>query len=227
MKLLRSARRRPDIDTGVAILREQHFCRPVEGFLLGFTLVWGMRIIAGSAGGRRFKAPAGPNTRPTSARVRESLFSILGSASDLRVLDLFAGSGGLGLEALSRGAKRVVFCDQNQAALKTLKENLDDLKMAQQAEVIRADSLALLRRLAKASRQFDWIFIDPPYASDLAEQALQWLGESDLLHTDGQLIVEHDKRLTMLEQIGTLQRTDTRRYGDTCVSFFEHEKIPG
>ncbi|MBL4637138.1 MAG: 16S rRNA (guanine(966)-N(2))-methyltransferase RsmD [Kofleriaceae bacterium] len=185
-----------------------------------------MRIIAGSAGGRRFKAPLGPNTRPTSDRVRESLFSILGGASDLRVLDLFAGSGGLGLEALSRGAKRVVFCDQDQAALKTLKENLRDLGMSQEAEVVRSDSLALLRRLSKASRQFDWIFIDPPYASELAEQVLQQVGENKLLHIDGQLIVEHDKRMTLLEQIGSLQRTDTRRYGDTCVSFFEHEKIP-
>lgn len=185
-----------------------------------------MRIIAGSAGGRRFKAPAGTaTTRPTSDRVRESLFSILGDASALRVLDLFAGSGSLGLESISRGASEVVFCDQDHLALNTLKANLNELNMADNAEVVRSGAEALLGRFAKSARQFDWIFIDPPYASDLAKQCLFLLAESKILSDGGKVIVEHDRRHAPEEIIGCLQRTDTRRYGDTCVSIFERGKI--
>ncbi len=184
-----------------------------------------MRIIGGSAGGRTLKAPPGKATRPTSDRVREALFSILGPPPDnALVLDLFAGSGGLGLEAISRGAQRAIFVDQNNAALKTLQQNIRELGMAKQAEVVRGDSQKQLQRLARSAMRFHWIFIDPPYASDLASQSLQQLGESNILDEEGIVVVEHDRRHPSDEAYGFLVKTDTRRYGDTCISFYETKR---
>jgi 16S rRNA (guanine(966)-N(2))-methyltransferase RsmD len=181
-----------------------------------------MRIIGGSAGGRTLKAPAGAQTRPTSDRVREALFSILGAPPEgAQILDLFAGSGGLGLEALSRGAHSAVFVDQNSAALQVLKQNIEDLEFGDSTEVHRGDAPRHLKRLAKGARSFHWIFIDPPYASDLAGQCLEILASASLLSEEGQIVVEHDRRSAPDEVYGSLVRSDSRRYGDTSLSFYE------
>src|SRR4051812_41052217 len=120
-----------------------------------------MRVIAGSYGGRRLKAPKGDETRPTSDRVREALFSILGDrVQDARVLDLFAGSGALGIEALSRGAQSAVFVDDAPIAVRAVKANLDGVEGA---EVIRRDARAFLRAAREPPRQYDLVFLDPPY----------------------------------------------------------------
>ena len=181
-----------------------------------------MRIIAGSAKGRHLKAPAGKQTRPTSDRVREALFSILGPPpSDAWVLDLFAGSGALGLEALSRGAQRAVFVEESKIAMQTLRQNIDDLEFTRAAQAHQGEALRSLRRFAREDRSYHWIFIDPPYATDLAEQCLQEIGAAGTLASTGLVIVEHDRRSQPGEVFGTLVKTDTRRYGDTCVSFYE------
>lgn len=181
-----------------------------------------MRIIGGSAGGRTLRAPSGAHTRPTSDRVREALFSILGPPPpDALVLDLFAGSGGLGLEAVSRGAKRAHFVEQNNAALQTLRQNIKSLGFADSTEVHRADALRHLTRLLGNTMRFHWIFIDPPYASSLAEDSLQVLAGGELLSEGGQIVVEHDRRSPPDEVYGSLVRSDSRRYGDTCMSFYE------
>ena len=181
-----------------------------------------MRIIGGSAGGRTLKAPPGAQTRPTSDRVREALFSILGAPpEDACVLDLFAGSGGLGLEALSRGAQMAVFVDQNNAALQTLGQNIEALGFGESTEVHRADARSHLKRLSKGPRRFHWIFVDPPYAGGLAGECLQLLSEGSLLSVGGQIVVEHDRRSAPDEVYASLVKSDTRRYGDTSLSFYE------
>ncbi len=194
-----------------------------------------MRIIAGSARGRRLKAPPGNLTRPTSDKVREALFSILGQPpTDAAVLDLFAGSGALGLEALSRGAVSATFVDDNNQALQTLRQNIDELDLARASQVVRGEAIRQLRRLARASARFHWIFVDPPYATQLAEQSLQEIAANQLLSPGGQVIVEHDRRSEPSDAYGSLIKTDMRRYGDTSVSFYEvsmdeselHERKP-
>tara|TARA_R110002073_G_scaffold123819_3_gene267690 strand:+ start:67920 stop:68486 length:567 start_codon:yes stop_codon:yes gene_type:complete len=186
-----------------------------------------MRIISGFAGGRRLRAPTGNKTRPTSDRVREALFSILGTPPEAcRVLDLFAGSGGLGLEALSRGAARAVFVDQDKDAGLVLRHNIKEVGVGDTSEIHQTEALRALSKFERAGRSFHWIFIDPPYATDLAEQALEAIGNSTLLcdaEEEGVVVVEHDKRSAPGDAYGCLIKTDTRRYGDTSVSFYERK----
>jgi 16S rRNA (guanine(966)-N(2))-methyltransferase RsmD len=172
-----------------------------------------MRVIAGTYGGRRLQAPPGDATRPTSDRVREALFSILGDrVGGARVLDLFAGSGALGLEALSRGAASVTFVDSAPAAIRAVKANLATL--GAEAEVVRADALRWLRAAPAAGRQYDLVFLDPPYrragelGAPLSAALMPVLAE-------GALVVAEADRRAPLELTITL--TDERRYGDTLI----------
>ncbi len=174
-----------------------------------------MRVIAGRYGGRRLQAPAGTATRPTSDRVREALFSILGArVADARVLDLFAGSGALGLESLSRGAAAVTFVESAPAALRTLRANVAAL--GADAEIVRADALRWLRAASAGARQYDLVFLDPPYRQAEALGA----GLSDLLPAvlgpDALVVAESDRRTPLKLTIPT---TDERRYGDTLIRF--------
>jgi 16S rRNA (guanine966-N2)-methyltransferase len=172
-----------------------------------------MRVIAGRYGGRRLKAPPGQATRPTADRVREALFSILGDrVTDSRVLDLFAGAGTLGIEALSRGAAGATFVDSAPRAIAALRANLEALEA--QAEVVRADALRWLRAASSGARQYDLVFLDPPYrrAADLGEEL------SDLLPpvlAAGALVVAESDRRAPLEL--KITATDERRYGDTLI----------
>ncbi len=174
-----------------------------------------MRVIAGRYGGRRLQAPAGTATRPTSDRVREALFSILGArVADARVLDLFAGSGALGLESLSRGAAAVTFVESAPVALRTLRANVAAL--GADAEIVRADALKWLRAASAGARQYDLVFLDPPYRQAEALGA----GLSDLLPAvlgPGALVVAESDRRTPLKL--TIPTTDERRYGDTLIRF--------
>lgn len=173
-------------------------------------------------GGRRLKAPAGRGTRPTAERVREAVFSILGPPPDgALVLDMFAGAGALGLEALSRGARRAVFVDSSRAAVKVLRDNIASLGVREATEVHPTDAL---RALARLRGPFDWVFIDPPYATDLASSALAALGASELVADDGVVVVEHDRRNAPEPEHGSLVRHDCRRYGDTEVSFYQRTR---
>jgi 16S rRNA (guanine966-N2)-methyltransferase len=180
-----------------------------------------VRIIGGALGGRTIRAPRGAATRPTSDRVREAIFNILGAPDpEARVLDLYAGAGGLGLEALSRGAAAAVFVDGAVAATRCVEENLAALALTGRARVLRVPVAAALARLA--GERFAWIFIDPPYASDEAARTLAGLGGAhlDLVGPDGVVIVEHDRRHDPGAAHGPLARDDQRRYGDTVVSFY-------
>jgi 16S rRNA (guanine966-N2)-methyltransferase len=172
-----------------------------------------MRIIAGQWGGRRLVTPRGQRTRPTSDRVREALFSILGPLDGARVLDLFAGSGALGLEALSRGAAHATFVERERAALRALRDNAADL--GADAEVVAADVTVFLRAARERGAQYDLIFLDPPYrdAAGLAQE----LSLAPLL-ADGARVVGESDRRAPLEL--PLPLTDERRYGDTLIRIY-------
>lgn len=144
-----------------------------------------MRVITGTARGRRLSEPKGMDIRPTTDKVKESIFNIVQfDIEGRRVLDLFAGTGQLGIEALSRGAKSVVFVDQSREAVKLVKDNLEHCQL--QAEVFQADSLSFLERCGK----FDLIFIDPPYASELVDKAMEKIIKFDILSESGIIICE-------------------------------------
>jgi 16S rRNA (guanine(966)-N(2))-methyltransferase RsmD len=180
-----------------------------------------MRIIGGAAGSRRLKAPPGAATRPTADRVREAIFNILGPPPpDTDVLDLFAGAGALGLEALSRGARAAVLVDRAPAAVRCLRDNVAALGWEASAEVLELDAARAMRRLAAAGRRFRWVFVDPPYRSELAAAALAGLDEGGLVTDDGVVVVESDRRTPPPERCGGLTRSDLRGYGDTTVAFY-------
>jgi 16S rRNA (guanine966-N2)-methyltransferase len=175
-----------------------------------------MRIVGGSLGGRVLRAPPGAATRPTSEKVREAMFNILGDVAGTQVLDMFAGSGALGIEALSRGAAHATFIDQAKPALAVVRANLRDLGLEDRATVLVGDAVALGARHVPAS-PWQLVFVDPPYRSDLAVRAVQTLAH---LAPDAVIVVEHDRRNAPPENLGSLLRTDQRRYGDTLVSFY-------
>jgi 16S rRNA (guanine966-N2)-methyltransferase len=174
-----------------------------------------MRVIAGRHGGRRLAAPAGRRTRPTSDRVREALFAILGPLDGISVLDLFAGSGALGIEALSRGAGRAVFVERDPVAARVLAGNLAALKIAaEQGELRRGDVLAALRRARAGDETYDLLFIDPPYrlAHEWGSQLSAALPA--VLAPAARIVVESDRRAPL--QLGMPLHTE-RRYGDTSI----------
>lgn len=172
-------------------------------------------------------APPGAGTRPTSDRVREAVFNILGAPpAETRVLDLFAGAGGLGLEAMSRGAVSAVFVERAAPALKCLRQNIAALDLAGDTlvlanEVARAlDRLADGNRLADPEHRFHWVFVDPPYKGGHAEATLRRLGTGGIITKSASVIVEHDRRRSLPESAGVLVRSDQRSWGDTSVSFY-------
>ena len=167
-----------------------------------------LRIIAGEFKGRRLKAPAGRTVRPTGDRVKEAWFSILQqSIPDARVLDLFAGSGALGFEALSRGAVAVDFVENHKASLATIRENATTLKVEDRVTIHRMDAVRFAERLQPA--QYDVALADPPYATAEAEQLARIFRATPFA---GILAIEHRPDLT-------LDGDDTRRYGDTAITF--------
>jgi 16S rRNA (guanine966-N2)-methyltransferase len=180
-----------------------------------------MRIVAGEYGGRRLTAPKGTSTRPTADRVREALFSSLGdSVAGARVLDLFAGSGALGLEALSRGAVHATFVDSDARAIAAVRANLSALAIgAERAEAHRRGHAAFLRTARGAGRQYDLVLLDPPYrlAAGLGRELTQEL--ADLLATGARVVAESDRRAPLALQ---LPLTTERRYGDTLIRIHEN-----
>lgn len=176
-----------------------------------------MRVVAGELGGRRLIAPAGAATRPTADRVREALFSILGDVAGRRVLDLYAGSGALGIEALSRGASEAVFVDSSQAAVRAIRRNLSELGL--EAGVRRRDALAYL---AAAPRHdpYDLVFADPPY--DSALRVGPRLAEllPPILSEDAVIVTESNKRAPLELPFELLRE---RSYGDTRIAVHRHD----
>ena len=181
-----------------------------------------MRIIGGEHRGRKLKMPESREVRPTQDRIREALFNIIRvRIPEGRILDLYAGSGAFGIEALSRGAQLAVFVDNNSNCIGTIKANVSLLaEKANFAQVIKADAIRTISRLEKEDRKFDIVFLDPPYHKGLARNCLIKVDACDILSARGFAIAEHFKKNVMPERIGMLYRFREKKYGDTALSFY-------
>ena len=183
-----------------------------------------MRVVAGEAKGRRLKAPSGDRIRPTADRVKESLFEVIGErVRDARVLDLFAGTGNLGIEALSRGARSALFVDADRSAVRLIVQNLNRTRLEERAETWKSDARSALERLKKSGSRFDIVLLDPPYEYDSLESILSQLYRYRLLSPGGLLVIEHDRRTDLPQRTGSVQLCDRRRFGDTMISFYQQK----
>jgi 16S rRNA (guanine966-N2)-methyltransferase len=192
-----------------------------------------MRVIAGTYRSRILKSLKGLALRPTSDRLRETLFNVLGpNVSGARFLDLFAGTGAIGIEALSRGATEVVFIENHPPAAVLIRRNLDSLGVRSGVTVLAVDALRglemLTSRLKGAGAGFDYIFLDPPYAA--AEdyvRVLEFLGSADLLAPGGVVVAEHRRNFDLPEEAGALRRVRILRQGDAGLSFYRRRGESG
>ncbi|HME72622.1 MAG TPA: 16S rRNA (guanine(966)-N(2))-methyltransferase RsmD [Myxococcota bacterium] len=176
-----------------------------------------MRVIAGRLGGRRLRPPPDAGVRPTSDRVREALFAQLGVLEDARVLDLYAGTGALGIEALSRGALAATFVERSPASLAVLRDNLGRLALEAQSRIMRGDALAVVRRLGRSAERFDLVLADPPYALEVGPALLTALRAAQIVVLGGTVVIESSRRHPVQPVPGWRVVSD-RRYGDTGVT---------
>jgi len=185
-----------------------------------------MRVIAGKYRSRRLIAPAGVQTRPTSDRLRETLFNVLGAAVEESLwLDLFAGSGAIGIEALSRGARMIYLVESSSRAIRAIRANLASLQLSQGFEIIEREAVSALRLLEGRAVICDFCFLDPPYRQqgDYA-QVLNFLSKSTLLNSGSLVIAEHDKHFDPGEIFGELHRRRILHQGDAVLSFYAREQ---
>lgn len=185
-----------------------------------------MRVISGSKKGRVLLAVPGKQTRPTTDRIKETLFNLLGQTfpDGGLGLDLYAGTGALGIEALSRGLDNVIFVDRQPQAIRIIEQNLLSLNLSQQAEVYRNDAFRALKSLHKRNLQCRLIFLDPPYAFDQLEQLLLTIDHLQLVHQRGQICVETSSKMDLSDQIGLLKRGKHLSISDTALSIFQYTK---
>lgn len=180
-----------------------------------------MRVLAGALKGRRLVTPRGSTTRPTADQVRTALMDTLAPRlPGARILDLFAGAGGVGLEALSRGAAHATFVERDARALQALRANVETLGVGAQARVERADVRAALDRFARGDARFDVVFLDPPYDEDLVTPTLERLGAGTVVASDGIVIAQHFAKQPPPDVLGRLHAYRTRRFGETTLTFF-------
>ena len=181
-----------------------------------------MRVVAGSARGVVLKTPDGMQTRPTSDKVKEAMFSIIQfDLPGAQVLDLFGGTGQLGIEAVSRGAKRAVFVDHREEACRLIKENLARTKLLEQCSVIRSDYLAYLKR---CKEKFDIILLDPPYAEVFLENSLKMITEIDILQSGGIIIAERPLGKELSLTFEGFTRSRDYKYGNTLVTIYRKDR---
>ena len=182
-----------------------------------------LRIIAGELKGRKLRSVRGRKTRPTANRTREAIFNILaGQIQDSRVLDLFAGTGAFGIEALSRGAESVVFVDADHNSVSVIKENVENLSLENRTKIYRWDLTRNLNSLGSRRSAFNLIFMDPPYNKDLIEPALFNLHSSRCMERCARIIVEHSEPEPILNLQLPFEVSDQRKYGKTLVSFLNY-----
>lgn len=180
-----------------------------------------LRVISGSYKGRKIKTIESYKTRPTADKIKESIFNIIGPYFDGGVcLDLFAGSGNLGIESLSRGMDKCIFIDKNFESFKFIKENIKSLKINEETEVYNTDYKRALKVLSKKNISFDYIFLDPPYKMDVLEDIILFVYEKNLLNNDGKIICEYDTTKTLKEEIHNIKQIRTDNYGRTKVSIY-------
>jgi 16S rRNA (guanine(966)-N(2))-methyltransferase RsmD len=181
-----------------------------------------MRIGSGTMRGRRLKAPRGDRTRPTGGRLKKSLFDVLGPRlSGSRVLDLYAGAGSLGLEALSRGALSAVLVDRNRKACEAIRANVFELALAGSVEVVQKEAESALSSLKRRGERFDVVFADPPYRSAAADEVIELLGDSDVVAPGGVVALEHHHKRELRERYGCLARIRVLKAGESAVTLYQ------
>lgn len=179
-----------------------------------------MRVIAGKAKGRRLATPKANAIRPVLDQVKEAIFNILFDVTDLAILDLFAGTGAMGIEAISRGAQHCTFVDSSKEAMKLIGKNIQRCQFAAEANVLPMTVAKALHLLTAQGKQFDLIFVDPPYEKHYVNKTLRRLAQSPLLHEGTRVLVEHHPK-ELIQEMEGLTLTDQRKYGQTLVSFFK------
>ena len=185
-----------------------------------------MRIVAGKNKGNILKSPKDLSVRPTSEKVREAVFDILGtSVEETCFLDLFAGTGAVGIEALSRGAKKVIFIEKEQKCIKIIKENLEKTDNSQNAIVYKIDFMSGLKLLARKNYLLDYIFLDPPYSRGLVNISLLEISKLPILRHNGLVIAQHYKKEKVIENLNNLSLHNQRRYGECYLSFYDYVNI--
>jgi 16S rRNA (guanine(966)-N(2))-methyltransferase RsmD len=181
-----------------------------------------MRVIAGQFRSRKLAAVPGMDTRPTSDRLRETLFNVVGRrCADSVWLDLYAGTGAVGIEAISRGARQVYFVESEKKAARIIRENLQSLGIEDCAEILEREASQALKLLDSQAIACDFVFLDPPYDQHGAyEQVLSWLSQSKLISASGIVIAEHDKHFDPGAKFGALERYRELKQGDAVLSFY-------
>lgn len=182
-----------------------------------------MRVISGRAKGKRLKAPPGMDTRPITDMIKEALFNVLGAnVVNVKFLDLFAGSGSVGIEALSRDAQMVVFVDYSQDAIKIIKDNLDHCGLLDGYEIYKNDVVAAVKRLKKRQLLFDFIYVDPPFTQkDIFPKIMTVLDEAQILTPDGTLIIRTPKKLHLQEKFNNITRFRVSNYGESTLNYYQ------
>lgn len=182
-----------------------------------------MRVISGTAKGRPLKAVPGMGTRPTTDKVKEAIFSMIGPYFDGgTALDLFAGTGGLGIEALSRGMDRAVFIDMDKKSVDVVRENLKAAGFGDSAEVYRNEAERALKALSKRDVKFDLVFLDPPYRLKTADKLMEEMHELGLLNERAVILVEHDAEHRYPEAFGAFRSRRLALYGETAVAIYDY-----
>lgn len=185
-----------------------------------------MRIIGGEFRSRLIEMPKGVDIRPTQDKVRQAIFNVLGNKlSGVNVLELFAGSGAFGIEAISRGAKHVTFVDNNGICIKTIEKNIESLQIPyDKYEVIWANALSVFSRIQKEGNQYDLIFLDPPYYKNIARKCLSNIDDYDILSPCSLVVIEHFKKDSLSLELNNLVLEKEKQYGDTIISIFRKKQ---
>lgn len=184
-----------------------------------------MRVISGSARGRTLKAVPGMGTRPTTDKVKEALFSMIGPYFDGgAVLDLFAGTGGLGIEALSRGMDKAVFVDLEYKSIEVVRSNLKAAGLEDKAEVYKNDAERALKALAKREAAFDLVFLDPPYRLKHVDKLMATMDSLKLLKPEATIVVEYDSSFEYPDSFGPFKEVRKAKYGEAAVSVYNYEQ---
>jgi 16S rRNA (guanine(966)-N(2))-methyltransferase RsmD len=184
-----------------------------------------MRIISGLAKGRKLLSPEGMGTRPTLDRIKQSIFNIVQNrVEDSTVLDVFAGTGSLGLESASRGAKEVYLVDKGETTYKYLKQNVENLNFKDICKTFNMDSYAALKEFGTKNIKFDLIFIDPPYLKNMIPPAVEVITELSILDKEGLIVTKIDTQEEIYKGTEEIQLFDYRKYGNTTVCFYKYKE---
>lgn len=184
-----------------------------------------MRVISGKIRGLKLNSPKNDDVRPTTDRVKESLFNIISPyIMDSDILDLFAGIGSLGIECLSRGANKCIFVDNSNESINIVKSNIKKARVENESIVLNLDFKSAINSLSLRNQKFDVIFVDPPYYKNMFNNVLNGIDHNNLLKRDGIIVVEHDTEDKFPDNIGRLYKSRDRKYGNTTLTFYKMEE---